>query len=271
MSQGLDNATRLKLETLLGMGSGYVLDFSTPTFRDFVYTSVGLDPYEQYEDRGSKANILRAIWSREPATLVAKLNLELLDRWDTSNQLNGSTPSDGHEQLHRDLVTRFSELGPSGEDLEFLNAEFAVVDLNELPAALSARDVVRGRLAEIENCLQAEAWLAVVLLVGSTLEGLLQELAVANASTYVGSAAAPVRNGKPKPLLDWKLAELIQVSREVGFLGEDVLKHAHSVREFRNYIHPRQQLAENFEPRQVTAEIAQRVLIGALDDLARLP
>ena len=73
MSQGLDNATRLKLETLLGMGSGYVLDFSNPTFRDFVYTSVGLDPYEQYEDRGSKANILRAIWSREPSSILSFL------------------------------------------------------------------------------------------------------------------------------------------------------------------------------------------------------
>lgn len=39
---------------------------------------------------------------------------------------------------------------------------------------------------------------------------------------------------------------------------------------FRNYIHPRQQLRENFEPRIITAQIAQRVLLAALADLNKL-
>ena len=57
------------------------------------------------------------------------------------------------------------------------------------------------------------------------------------------------------------------MSRSLGFVGEDVLKHADQVRNFRNYIHPRQQMRENFEPRMMTAKIAQQVLLAALNDL----
>jgi len=47
-----------------------------------------------------------------------------------------------------------------------------------------------------------------------------------------------------------------------------VSKFAHSVREFRNYIHPQQQVKEGFRPRRVTAQIARQVLRAAIDDLA---
>ncbi len=246
MNSGLDNRTRVKLESLLDMGGGYVLDFSNRTFADFVVGSVGFDPYERYADRGSKANILRALWAREEPEVVARLNVELLEHWDTINTLEDRTPTGGHQQLYVELLAQFSGTGSGTQpDLDFLNEQRTPVDLNALPVALTARDVVKARLDEVENCMQAEAWLAVVFLVGSTLEGLLQELAMANASTYTADAAAPKRKEKTKPLKEWTLAELIQVSRAVGFLGEDVLKHADSVREFRNYIHPRQQLAEN--------------------------
>ena len=68
----------------------------------------------------------------------------------------------------------------------------------------------------------------------------------------------------------WTLSELITVSHALGLLGEDVAKHADQVRNFRNYIHPRQQLKENFEPRIETARIAQQVLRAALADLQSL-
>jgi hypothetical protein len=129
---------------------------------------------------------------------------------------------------------------------------------------------VEARLAEIERCLEANAPLAVIFLVGSTLEGLLMELALAHAAMFAGSAAAPRIRGVPKPIQEWRLAELIAVARELGILGEDVARHADHVRNFRNYIHPRQQLREAFEPRLETARIAQQVLRAALVDLNTL-
>jgi len=130
--------------------------------------------------------------------------------------------------------------------------------------------VIAARLREIDACLDANAPLAVIFLVGSTLEGLLMDLAVAQPTSFTTANAAPKRGAAVKPLDSWTLADLITVSRELGILGADVSEHADQVRNFRNYIHPRQQLKERFEPRIETARIAQQVLRAALADLSRV-
>jgi len=57
-----------KLETVLGMASGYILTFSNCTLSEFVLDSTGLDIYDSKYDygSGSKANRLRAFWNVEP-------------------------------------------------------------------------------------------------------------------------------------------------------------------------------------------------------------
>jgi hypothetical protein len=125
-------------------------------------------------------------------------------------------------------------------------------------------------MGEIDRALEADAPLAVIFLVGSTVEGLLSELSMGHRPEFLASPAAPTSKGKTKPLDQWKLSELIAVARERGVLSEDVAKHADQVRNFRNYIHPRQQLKEGFAPRIETARIAQQVLKGVLSDLERL-
>jgi len=66
---------KASLERVLGMGSGYVLDFSNNTFAEFVQDAVGLNPYcGKYDRNGtSKANLLRTIWKDEPDHTVGKL------------------------------------------------------------------------------------------------------------------------------------------------------------------------------------------------------
>ena len=168
-----------------------------------------------------------------------------------------------------DLSATFaaSDSAVSAQTLSFLNRDLSGLDLDLLPTEVTAEHVLRARLDEIERCMASDAPLAVIFLVGSTLEGLLMELALANAETFSTSSSAPEVRGKTKPIDEWTLAELIAVSRSLGFVGEDVLKHADQVRNFRNYIHPRQQMRENFEPRMMTAKIAQQVLLAALNDL----
>jgi hypothetical protein len=96
------------------------------------------------------------------------------------------------------------------------------------------------------------------------------ELALAQAATFTRAAAAPRAKGVVKQVQAWTLSELIAVAREMRGLSEDVARHADHVRNFRNYIHPRQQLKESFEPRIETARIAQQVLRAALIDLENL-
>lgn len=267
VAQQMDNATRTKLEKLFDMSGGYVLDFSNASFAAFVQTCLGFDPYERYE--GSKAVVLRKIWISEPWLDVARLNRELIEHWHLA-KLAGDSPLTSFEQrTYEELSLVFVEHDSdvSAETLNFLNRDLSNLDLGSLPTELTAEQVVRARLDEIERCMASDAPLAVIFLVGSTLEGLLMELALANAETFTASPSAPQLRGRTKAIGEWTLAELIAVSRSVGFVGEDVLKHADHVRNFRNYIHPRQQMRENFEPRMMTAQIAHQVLLAALSDL----
>lgn len=60
----LNHTEKRKLEDLLGMGTGYVLDFSNRTFAEFITDYSGRNIYDSgYEyGSGSKANRLRKFW-----------------------------------------------------------------------------------------------------------------------------------------------------------------------------------------------------------------
>ena len=202
---------------------------------------------------------------------VARLNVDLLEHWRLNALANDRDLTPFESQTYGELTQVFVTGSHASEtDTEFLARDLGAVDLRALPASLTTATVVQARLNEIESCLAAGAPLAVIFLVGSTLEGLLSELAMQHAAAFTSCPSAPRLRNAVKPLPEWTLAELIIVSRALGVVGEDVLKHADHVRNFRNYIHPRQQLRENFEPRMHTAEIARQVLLAALSDLRSL-
>lgn len=71
------------LEKLFEMDSGYVLDFSNRTFRDFFIDELGVDMYaEKYEFRGeSKAHRLRAFWEIESDFNIGKSIESLAEYW----------------------------------------------------------------------------------------------------------------------------------------------------------------------------------------------
>lgn len=264
----LDNVTKLKLESMFEMSDGYVLDFSNARFADFVKTAIGIDPYDRYPV-GSKAVLLRTIWHGEPMAVVAKLNLDLLEHWRLGRLARNQEPTAFESSCYDELKAHFGKYveGQDPASTDFLAKDFGEIDLTSLPRSLTSQAVVEARLREIDACQGAEAPLAVIFLVGSTLEGLLLELALANATRFTAASSAPKERGTVKPLDQWRLADLIAVAHELGILSADVFRFADQVRRFRNYIHPRQQLAEGFEPRIETARIAQQVLRAALVDL----
>jgi len=83
----LTKIEKLKLEKLLQMGGGYVLDFSNRTFEEFILESVHIDIYDEKYSHwsGSKANRLRAFWEKEGNYTVAKLLEDLLEYWEFRN------------------------------------------------------------------------------------------------------------------------------------------------------------------------------------------
>lgn len=73
-----------KLERLLGMQNGYVLEFSNANFRDFFADVAHIDIYNaKYARAGtSKANRMRAFWELEPNYTVATVRGTLLENWE---------------------------------------------------------------------------------------------------------------------------------------------------------------------------------------------
>ena len=74
----LKTIEKTQLEQLLGTASGYVLDFSNRTFREFILENGDVDIYaDEYAVNGdSKAKRLRAFWDREPDDRVGKVLAE---------------------------------------------------------------------------------------------------------------------------------------------------------------------------------------------------
>lgn len=76
----LNYTEKRKLEEFLGMGSGYVLDFSNRAFREFIHDGVGMDIDDPHVGgSGSKAWRLRHFWSEQPDYVVGKLLKDMIE------------------------------------------------------------------------------------------------------------------------------------------------------------------------------------------------
>ena len=74
------------------------------------------------------------------------------------------------------------------------------------------------------------------------------------------------RNPRTKlsPFQEWSLSQLIDVACDIGILEPDIKKFSHGLRDFRNYIHPYEELISNFTPDIHTARVCYQVLRAAL-------
>lgn len=151
-------------------------------------------------------------------------------------------------------------------ETDFLNEEFKDISISSLPIDSCLIPIIENRIEEIKKCLSMKAPLSTIFLIGSTLEGVLLGLASRFPALYNHANSAPKdsKTGKTRNFSDWTLSNFIDVSYEVGFLKEDVKKFSHSLRDFRNYIHPYQQMSIGFQPDEHTAKICFQVLKAAL-------
>jgi hypothetical protein len=163
-------------------------------------------------------------------------------------------------KLHDDNV----ELKPDN----FLEKEFEDISLELLELDSAVTEVLKIRFEEIKKCFSAKAHLSVIFISGSSLEGILLGVALKAPKMFNQTKTAPRdKEGKVKQFHDWTLSQLIDTACEIGILKEDVKKFSHSLRDFRNYIHPYQQLSSGFNPDHHTAKICFQVLKAAIYQL----
>ena len=110
---------------------------------------------------------------------------------------------------------------------------------------------------------------SVIFLCGSVLEAVLLGAAQNDPKNFNQSASSPKqRDGKVKQFPEWSLSELINTAHDIGVLKADVQKFSHGLRDFRNYIHPYQQMVSRFRPDGHTARVCFQVLKAALADIS---
>lgn len=269
----ISTAEKQYFESLFGMRSGYVLSFTDESFAEH-FNSHNVDIHGgEYQKHGtSKARKLRVFWEIEPDMLVGRVLAGLLDVYEADCNLEERELNPVALQKCRNIVGRLTGKSPDSlieGEAGFLSEEFAVPDLHKLPVDSTVAEIVRSRLEEARTCLKVGAHLSVIFLCGSILEGVLLGAAEKSPKTFNQSASSPKdRNGKVKPFPDWSLSEFINVAHDVGVLKTDVQKFSHGLREFRNYIHPYQQMASKFNPDEHTAKVCFQVLKAALADVS---
>lgn len=153
---------------------------------------------------------------------------------------------------------------------EFLNREFQNVKIEPIGLDGTITEILNLRFEEIKKCLGSDAPLSVIFMCGSTLEGILLGIALKKPKEFNSASSSPKdKERKVKPLHEWTLNNLINTAYEIGLIKEDVKKFSHSLRDFRNYIHPYQQLSSGFNPDKHTAQISWQVLKTAIYQLGK--
>lgn len=114
----LNISQKRKLEKLLEMEGGYVLDFSNASFKRLIFDAIKIDIYnEKYSDYGdSKAKRLRCFWHKESNLLVANLLECLLEYYSDEGKINEETLS-----LYQSCKKIVEELKENNNDIEILN------------------------------------------------------------------------------------------------------------------------------------------------------
>jgi len=170
------------------------------------------------------------------------------------------------EVPNADIEQQTSEL----KEDDFVRREFSDISIEKIGLDGIITDVLTSRFGEIQKCFNAKSWLSAIIMAGSTLEGLLLGLASSRPKLFNTSSSSPKgEDGKVKQFYLWTLSDFINVAAEIGFLNEDVKKFSHALRDFRNYIHPFEQMRSNFFPDERTAKICLQVLNAAIFQITK--
>lgn len=131
--------------------------------------------------------------------------------------------------------------------------------------------LLERRWAEANEDFQAGAYLSTLIMLGSILEGVLLDKALTNPAVAQQSSKAPKdRAGQVRPTGEWTLAQLIDVAHECGWLSKGMKDFSDTLREYRNFIHPREQLRNGaYYPDAQLCGVAWEVTQGALADLSK--
>ena len=105
-----------------------------------------------------------------------------------------------------------------------------------------------------------KAWKDAVILAGSILEAILYDRLTSNPTREANSKASP-KAPKGKLIEDWTLEKMILVAEDIGLLVPDKTAVIDkSLRHYRNFVHPRREIKEQYACGEPEATIAKGAL-----------
>jgi len=270
---------RAYLEKFLDMSGGYPHRYPGEKFSDnsfgafFQRHSIDIHGLKYQIHGTSKANKLRAFWDIESDSVVCKAMSGMVDEYVVGCELNNKSVDAALLEKVRGIISRLNEkpqvAKPAQTADDFLKHEFSIPNVHKLPIEAQVIPVIQSRLDEALKALSAGAHLSVIFLCGSVLEAVLLGAAQKEPARFNRASASPKSsNGSLKQFHEWSLAQFIDVACEVDLLKPDVKKFSHGLRDFRNYIHPYEQMQSGFTPDEHTAKLCFQVLKAALASVA---
>lgn len=143
------------------------------------------------------------------------------------------------------VETEESEITPITE-----KRNFPFISDNEL------RKILERDYSEIQRAFVTQSWKSVIIMCGSALEAILLDLLKQDEEKAKSSQKAP----EEKNLEKWSLNDLIEVAIDLKLVTEGIAKLSHPVREYRNIIHPGNEIRNKIDFGKEEARIAIEIL-----------
>jgi hypothetical protein len=144
-------------------------------------------------------------------------------------------------------------------------------DLSTLIKDHKMISILTNRWSECVKCIQADAPLSSVVMMGGLLETIL--LAKINScndkSRIFNAKLAPIdkKTTKVYPLQEWKLKNYIDVSHELGWISQSAKDIGEVLRDYRNYIHPYKEFSHGISLLKSDAELFWQITKNIIKQL----
>jgi len=118
------------------------------------------------------------------------------------------------------------------------------------------RSIIERDYEEIQRAFIAGCWKSVIILCGGSIEAILTDLFLVNKTAALSAKSAP----KSNDITRWDLSGLIDVAVELKLVSTGVQKLSHPLREYRNLVHPGNEIRNKLRFGTEEAKIAVEVV-----------
>jgi hypothetical protein len=155
-------------------------------------------------------------------------------------------------------------------DFEPASISLEVPNFVDLDVSNELLTLLNDRWREVEACFSLGAYLATTIMLGSILEAALFAALRKHYTIIIErNCGAKDERGNLKTAGQWTLADMIDIAHKMKFAKNQLKMFSHSVREYRNLVHPEAQLRSQTFPASEDCRIAAIVLCAVVRDLSK--